>query len=207
MLRPPQLRAGQRRAEVRERRQQRPGRLDLRAGLVDAVVQAERRRAERHRARLARRAELVGVGVAVGDAQAAHHRDQRDVDDVVVRPPAVRIAGEVLRRRAEQAAEQAEAVLLRFRRRPAIAVLRRSISDATPVDGDAPKRLRLVHARDAGQERRDQVGAREVGRRDVRRRRARSRAARAASGSSRRSANWPSSFGFDALNCPCRAGR
>src|SRR6187549_3884116 len=106
---PSSLRARQRRAEVRERRQQRAGGLDLRAGLVDTVVETERRRAERCGARLAGSAELVGVGVAVGDAQAAHHCDQRDVDDVVARPAAVRIAGEVLRRGAKQAAEQAEA--------------------------------------------------------------------------------------------------
>src|SRR6478672_10802316 len=105
---PSSLRTRQRRAEVRERRQQRAGGLDLRAGLVDAVVQPERRRAERRGARLAGGAELVGVGVAVGDAQAAHHRDQRDVDDVVARPAPVRIAGEVLRRGTEQPAEEAE---------------------------------------------------------------------------------------------------
>src|SRR6185436_10412422 len=84
------LRARQRRAEVWEDRQQRPVRLHLRAGLVDAVVQPERRRAERRRARLAGGTELVGVAVAVGDAEAPHHRDQRDVDDVVVRPASVR---------------------------------------------------------------------------------------------------------------------
>src|SRR4051794_29293687 len=78
---PSSLRARQRRAEVRERRQQRAGGLDLRAGLVDTVVQPERRRAERRGARLAGGTELVRVGGAVGHAQAAHHGDQRDVDD------------------------------------------------------------------------------------------------------------------------------
>ena len=117
-----------------------PRRLHLRAGLVDAVVQAEHRRAERRRARLAGRAELVGVGVAVGDAQAAHHRDQRDVDDVVVRPAAVRIAGEVLRRRAEQAAEQAEPVLRRLRGR------RDRRVEAQHLGGDAGRPARRENA-------------------------------------------------------------
>src|SRR3954466_13799668 len=63
------------RAEVRERRQQRPVRLHLRPGLVDAVVQAEGGRAEGRSARLAGGTELVRVGIAVGDAEAAHHRD------------------------------------------------------------------------------------------------------------------------------------
>src|SRR5437016_13816554 len=53
------LRARQRRAEVRERGQQRPRRPDLGARLVDTVVQAEHGAAERHRRRLAGRPELV----------------------------------------------------------------------------------------------------------------------------------------------------
>src|SRR5436190_22912757 len=109
---PSSLRTRPRRAEIRKRRQQRTVGLDLRSRLVDTVVQPERRRAERRRARLAGRAELVRVGVAVGNAEAAHHRDQRDVDDVIARTPAVRIAGEVLRRRSEQPAEEAEPVLV-----------------------------------------------------------------------------------------------
>src|SRR6187549_1378783 len=52
-------RAGDRRAEIGEGRQQRTRGLDLRPRLVDAVVQVERRRAERHVGRVAGRAELV----------------------------------------------------------------------------------------------------------------------------------------------------
>src|SRR5437899_880508 len=62
---PSSLRARQRRAEVREGRQQRTVGLDLRAGLVDTVVQPEHCGAQRSRARLACGAELVRVGVAV----------------------------------------------------------------------------------------------------------------------------------------------
>src|SRR5882672_550632 len=56
------LRTGQRRADVREGRQQRSSGLDLGPRLIDTVVQAEHRRAERHGRGLAGRAELVGVG-------------------------------------------------------------------------------------------------------------------------------------------------
>ena len=174
-----------------------PAALTFAPGLVDAVVQAEGRACpaaplaacRRRRACRCRRRRWPRTGRP--SPRPARCRRRR-------RSGAARSEsrrGRRRRRRAGRRAGRAGSARLGV---AAIAVFRRSISEATPVDGDAD--ARLVHARDAGEEGRHQVGAREVRRRDVRRWRARSRAAPAASGWSRRSANWPSSFGLELLN-------
>jgi hypothetical protein len=91
-----------------------------------------------------------------------------NVDDVVARPPAVRVAGQVTARAGEQAAEQAEPVLRSLRRR-GIAVFRRNISEATPVDGEVLKAFGWVTPGIPVRKVVTRSGPREVLRRDVRR--------------------------------------
>src|SRR5690348_6710598 len=58
---PASTRARDRRAEIREPRQERTVRLDLRTGLIHAVVQVVHRSTQRDRARLARGSELERI--------------------------------------------------------------------------------------------------------------------------------------------------
>ena len=122
-------------------------------------MQLQRRRAQRHRRRTAGRAEAELVGVAIGQAQPAHHRHQRDVDHIVLGPAAIRKAGVVVAA-GQQVADDAEPVLL--------GVGHRRDAGVQPQHFRGDDVLRLVHALDAGQEGGDQIGARQVGRRGLR---------------------------------------
>ena len=121
-------------------------------------MQLEGRGTEWHLAGVAIGAEAQRVGVAVGHAQATHHRHQRDVHDVVLRPAAVRVT-RVVAATGQDVADDAQAVLLREGHRRDRGVQAQHLR--------ADHVGRLVDARDAGQESRDQVVARKVGGRDV----------------------------------------
>ena len=124
-------------------------------------MQLEGSGAERHRRGIARRTEAERIGVAVGHAQAAHHRHQRNVDDVVLRSATVRIAGVVAAAR-QDVADDAEPVLRSERHGRDRGIEAQHLRRRDHAE--------LVHARDAGQEGRHQIVAAGVARRERARR-------------------------------------